>query len=151
VGQLVQKGQCHGFALWLWQNLESASYGRTTLLRDQLVGDFWCPVGQLLEQDTVRVHLRFWPRPPSAQLVDDPAASDLNDPRPEAAPPRIERGRSLPDREEHVLDDLFGSGPIQVSRGQVCKQWAITRMKGVQCITPTLGESLHQLFVWNGL
>src|SRR2546425_1286726 len=151
VRQLIQERQRHGFALQLGQNLEGAPDGRATLIPYQLIRHFRSVICHPLEKHTIRVRIELRTRPPVSQLVHDAAARDLDDPRLEAAAPRVEAARALPNREKDILDDFLRGRTVQSSCSQACEKWPVAFVQGVECFTAAFGEPPDQLFISNML
>src|SRR6266508_1202256 len=151
MGQLSEEGQRHGLALRLGQDLERAPDGRAALIACQLLPHPRSFIGKPVEEYSFRARFNLRTRALPTQLVDNAAAGDLEDPRPEAASVRVEVARVLPDREEDVLDDLLRGWAIQLSRSQARQDWTVAFLQWVQGIVAALSNSPDQLFVWNGV
>src|SRR6266404_2012090 len=151
VREVVEEGETECFALRRWKLVECRLQDGATVLLPRCLCRPGVAGGETREHEPLWVGYDLWLAAPAAQLVQEAEVCDLQDPRAHRAPLGFEPSGVAPDRQEDLLDEVFGSRPIERLDGQAEDHAGEATVEQPECLRGAVGDLAHQLLVAGGV
>jgi hypothetical protein len=147
VGQVLKEGQVHCPPLRGWEGFHRCAHGCSFLPAPDDLAWVRGGIRQVCHPQTLRIFHQLRLPAAAPMFVEDPVVRDLEYPRAEPAPRRIECAGIAPHRKEDFLDDLLGGGAIKRLSSQTENPWCVAVVQSLERLLPTSAELIHQVLV----